>query len=197
MKRTIVLGLAGVIGLLIAVRWRSAAPEAPAKHDPLLAPVVERLRAECDPDNPGSDYAWSTNAMPTERIRDDLIRECQRIGPRLIPAVREAADSADNDEMRGMLVVIAAALGDDASVLPAAHEMAWAASPAVRLSAARVLSDLRDPRTVEWFELALQDDRFVRGCGCASEEERFYPVRAVAQLALRSMGAGEGAASMH
>jgi hypothetical protein len=80
-------------------------------------------------------------------------------------------------------------MGDDSKVIPAAKLMAFSESPAVRLCAARELAKLRDPRTTEWFDYAARnDDRRVRNEGCGRSAEFFYPVRTVAELALRDMG---------
>jgi hypothetical protein len=92
-----------------------------------------------------------------------------------------------DDEMRGMLVVIAAALGDADSVKKAGQEMAWSDFPAVRISAARTLRRLQDPRTIEWFLDAMDDNHFVVNGGCGTLREKFYPVRSIARLALREV----------
>ena len=186
MKHRLILA-ACVLAMAVALVLTHEQPRVP---HPAFAGLLERLAKECDPDNPGADYAWSQSAMPTELRRDELIAECRRIGPSLIPDLRAEIDGTRNAELRGMLIVIAAALADESQLVPAARQMVYADSPAVRLCAAKELGRLRDPRTREWFEEALQDERFVVNGGCGTGRDLFYPVRALAQLALKEMPDG-------
>lgn len=151
--------------------------------------LLARLEQECSPDSPANDYAWSSNAPPTERHRREMMERLHELGPEALAEVQARMEKPRADEFGEMLVVIAAALGDDAKVEQAAKLMAYSGHPAVRLIAARELKRLRDPRTIEWFDYAaLNDDRVVRNDACGRTVELFYPVRTTAQLALRDMG---------
>ncbi len=125
--------------------------------------------------------------MPTERKREAIIEECRKLGGRMLSEVRNQIERETDDEVRGMLIVIAAALGDDEAIEKASREMTWSEYPAVRISAAKTLRRLKDPRTKEWFLTALQDDHFVVNGACGTLREKFYPVRSIAQVALRDM----------
>ncbi|MDZ4404423.1 hypothetical protein [Prosthecobacter sp.] len=146
--------------------------------------ILARLRHECDPTNPEADYYWSQRSMPTERKREAIIQDCRRIGAALLPDVRRQMKQELDDEMRGMLIVIAAALGDADSVKKAGREMAWSDFHAVRISAAKTLRRLQDRQTIEWFFAAMDDGHFVVNGGCGTLREKFYPVRCIARLAL-------------
>lgn len=154
------------------------------------AVLFVRMEAECSPDSIANDYSWSSNAPPTEKHRRELLEQFHRLGNIVLDEVQGRLKHRRDDEFGEMLVVMAAGLGDDAMTLPAAKLMAYSRHPAVRLCAARELRALRDPRTVEWFEYAAQnDERCVRNDCCGrSAPELFYPVRATAQLALKEMG---------
>lgn len=154
---------------------------------PAFAGILARLQHECDPSNPEADYYWSQRTMPTERKRAAIIQDCRRIGAALLPDVRRQIACEMDDEMRGMLIVIAAALGDADSVKKAGQEMAWSDFPAVRISAAKTLRRLQDSRTFEWFLAAIDDGHFVVNSGCGTLREQFYPVRYIAQMALREL----------
>lgn len=175
-----------IIGLLfmavtsLVLNWQERRPSA---FDDIMA----RLRHECDPENPDADYDWSQSSMPTERKRDAIIADCRKIGAKLLPEVRRQLARETDEETRGMLTVIAAALGDANSVKPAAEHMVWSYYPAVRISAAKTLRLLHDRRTLESFRLALKDDHFVVNGGCGTYREQFYPVRNMAQIAMREM----------
>ncbi len=146
--------------------------------------ILVRLRHECDPANPEADYSWSQRSMPTERKREAIIADCRQLGAGLLPEVRKQIDRETDDEMRGMLIVISAALGDADFIEPAARQMAWSDFPAVRISAARTLRRLKDRRTFEWFLDVMGDDHFVVNGGCGTLREKFYPVRSIARLYL-------------
>jgi HEAT repeat protein len=154
---------------------------------PAFAAILARLRHECDPANPEADYYWTQSSMPTERKREAIIEDCRRIGARLLPEVRREMAREMDYEVRGMLIVIAAALGDDAAIEQASRQMAWSEYPAVRISAARTLRRLRDRRTIDWFLTVLQDDHFVVNGACGTLREKFYPVRNIAQMALQEV----------
>lgn len=154
---------------------------------PAFAGILARLRHECDPTNPEADYYWTQSSMPTERKREAIIEDCRRTGKKLLPEVRREMEREMNYEVRGMLIVIAAALGDEASIEQAARQMAWSEYPAVRISAAKTLRLLKDRRTVDWFLTALQDDHFVVNGACGTLREKFYPVRNIAQMALQEV----------
>jgi HEAT repeat protein len=154
---------------------------------PAFAGILARLRHECDPANPDADYYWTQSSMPTERKREAIIEDCRRMGGKLLPEVRREMVRETDDEVRGMLIVIAAALGDDASVEQASRQMAWSEYPAVRISAAKTLRRLRDRRAIDWFLTALQDHHFVVNGACGTLREKFYPVRNIAQMALQEV----------
>ena len=59
--------------------------------------------------------------------------------------------------------------------------------PSRRCSAARTLRRLHDPQTIPWFRIALKDGHFLVNGGCGSYRELFFPVRTLAQVALREM----------
>lgn len=177
--RLIVVLLFALVPLL-ALNWRDAPVSA-------FQGILTRLRHECDPANPEADYQWSQNTMPTERKREAIIQECRKIGAELLPELRRQMAREQDDEMRGMLIVIAAALGDVDSVKKAGQEMNWSDFPAVRISAAKTLRRLQDRQTIEWFFAALDDGHFVVNGGCGNLREKFYPVRCIAQMALREL----------
>ncbi|WP_395752298.1 HEAT repeat domain-containing protein [Prosthecobacter sp.] len=154
---------------------------------PAFASILAKVRHECDPDNPDADYYLRQGSMPTERNREAIIEECRRKGGELLPEVQRQIAQEKDYEVRGMLTVIAAALGDNEAVEKAAREMAWSDYPAVRISAAKTLRRLKDRRTIEWFVTAMQDDHFVVNGACGTLREQFYPVRSIAQVALRDM----------
>ncbi len=155
-----------------------------------FAGILARLRHECDPANPDADYSWTQSTMPTERKREAIIAECRSTGTKLLPEVRRALAEERDDELRSMLTIIAAALGDEAAIEQASRLMAWSGHPAVRISAARTLRRLGDRRSIEWFLTALQDDHFVVNGSCGTLREKFYPVRSLARLALQEAMAG-------
>lgn len=177
------LALLFVLVPCLVLNWREERPAA-------FAGILARLRHECDPTNPDADYSWAQSTRPTERKREAIIAECRSTGRRLLPEVRRALAQERDDELRGMLRIIAAALGDEEALEPAYHEMVWSEHPAVRISAARTLRRLKDRRGIEWFLMALQDDHFVVNGACGTLREKFYPVRSLAQMALQEAVAG-------
>lgn len=167
----------------LVLKWSDEPPSA-------FAGILARLRHECDPNNPDADYTWTQSTMPTERNREAIIAECRSSGRKLLPEVRRALARERDDELRGMLTLIAAALGDEAALRQAYHELVWSEHPAVRISAARTLRRLKDRRSIEWFLMALRDDHFVVNGACGTLREKFYPVRSIAQIALQEAMAG-------
>lgn len=176
----LILGLMFLTVTGLVLNWQEVRP---SDFDDIMA----RLRHECDPANPDADYYWSQRSMPTERKRDAIIADCRKLGPVLVPKVRHQLALETDEEIRGMLTVIAAALGDMDSVMPAAEQMVWSYYPAVRISAAKTLRRLHDWRTLKFFRFALKDDHFVVNGGCGTYREQFYPVRNLAQIAMREM----------
>lgn len=156
--------------------------------------ILQALEKECAPDSPFNDYVWSTNAPPTERHRRQMLETLHGLKRAALEEVQERirSDTSPTDNQREfgqMLVILAAAMGDDSQIIPSSMLMAYSEYPAVRLCAARELRKLRDCRCVEWFEFAARnDDRFVKGDGCGGTREVYYPVRTVAELALRDLG---------
>ena len=186
MNKDLVITAVFVVAVVsIALGWRNQPPmEAHAEWTQIL----HDLRHECDPANPDADYSWNQRSMPTERKREAIIQRCRGLGAKLLPKVRGALEFEQDDEVRGMLTVIAAALGDSPACVPAAKEMVWSDFPALKISAARTLRRLHDPRMIPWFRIALKDSHFLVNGGCGSYREQFFPVRTLAQIALREMG---------
>lgn len=153
--------------------------------------LLASLERECDPDSPNNDYEWSSNAPPTERRRMELLAGLKELGAPALAEVRDRRQAERDDEYGQMLAVAAAALGDESVVVEASKLMAWSDFPAVRICAAQVVRGLKDERAVEWFQVALHDQRSVRNDACATWRERFYPVRVTAELALRELGRTE------
>ena len=83
-----------------------------------------------------------------------------------------------------MLTVFAVALGDKDSIEPAARAMNGHDFPALKITAAKALLPIRDPRLIVWFRLAMNDWHFVVNGDCGLQREQFYPVRAIASKAL-------------
>ncbi|MBK8094649.1 MAG: hypothetical protein IPK32_22445 [Verrucomicrobiaceae bacterium] len=179
-----ILGLLiwGIVGLTLHWRGESGV-QAPKEWSQIL----HDLRHECDPANPDADYSMVQSSLPTEMRREAILQKCRELGPSLLPVVRSAIGSEKDAELRGMLKVIAATLGDAEHVIGAAEEMLWSDYPALKISAAKILRRLNDKRTIYHFRCALQDDYYVVNGACGLLRERFYPVRAIAQQALIQM----------
>jgi hypothetical protein len=180
--------------LVAAIAWMVPSADAPvARGGPDHAKVVAllaQLERECDPDSPWNDYVWSSKAPPTERHRRIILEQLHGMNDAALAEVRSRLKDPPLDEFGEMLIVLAAAFGDASKVIPAAKLMAYSEHPAVRLCAARELAKLRNPQTIEWFEYAAShDDRCVRNDDRGSFVDFFYPVRTVATLALKDMGA--------
>lgn len=170
-----------VLVTTLTLRWR-------VSHTPAVwEPIFASLRHECDPANPEADYFFVQTALPTERKREAIIQRCREVGASLLPAVKRQIDLETDDELRGMLTVIAAALGDEASREPAARAMTGFDYPALKITAAKTLRHLHDPKLVPWFRLALTDHHFVVNGGCGLQREQFFPVRTIAAIALKEM----------
>lgn len=163
----------------LALRWR----ETPVRQWD-WQPILEAVRHECDPENPGADYSFTQSAMPTERKRAALLQRCLDLGPGLLPWVKDSLRREPDEEVRGMLTVFAAALGDADSIKPAARAMNGHDFPALKITAAKALLPIRDPRLIAWFRLAMNDWHFVVNGDCGLQREQFYPVRAIAAKAL-------------
>lgn len=172
----------------LSLDWRRAVP-AVVPTSAEWRQVLAEVRHECNPANPEADYSWAQVTLPTERKREAIVQRCLRLGAGLLPEVRAAMAAEKSDEVRGMLTVIAAALGDADARLSAAKEMTWSGYPALKISAAQTLRRLKDRELIPWFRLALRDDHFVVNGGCGIEREKFYPVRSLAESALRGLGA--------
>lgn len=158
-------------------------------HSQIVFTLLQKLERECDSDSPDNDYDWSITAQRTERTRADLLQQLNAIGPLTLDQVQRQRQDALNGEYSQMLTLAAMTLGDDASLMETAKNMVYSSHPAVRLCAARELRKLKDRRTEEWFYLALKDERSVRNDACSNRQPyRYYPVRVVAELALRDMG---------
>lgn len=177
---------AGALVVLL-VGWLSDVREHPERVE--VQALLSKIEAECHPDSPANNYEWSSKAPPTEKHRREILERLHGMREVAAAEVRLRIQEKRTDEFGEMLVVIAAALGDERNLIPAARLMAYSEHPAVRLCAARELGKLRDPRTIEWFDFAAcTDDRRVRNDGCGRTAEYFYPVRTVAVLALQDMG---------
>lgn len=197
MKRWLLFLGTGLVAGVLFVQFRATERTVPAvtqaPHEgrpvhPAFPRLLQRLEHECDPNNFDADYSWSTMAVPTEKNREVLLAEFRQYGAAMLPDVKAAMQRTNDDELRSMLLVVAVVLGDKDSIVPAAKTMVWSDFPAVRLSAVRELRRLHDPRTIEWFQAAQHDERFVHNCDCQTKIEKYYPVRTVAELALREMG---------
>ncbi len=169
----------------ITLGWRGKAPVTASGE---WRQILAELRHECDPANPEADYSWAQVTLPTERKREAILLRCRLLGAELLPEVRASMATETSDEMQGMLTVIAAELGDADASIPAAKYMTWSGYPALKISAANTLRGLKDRELIPWFRLALKDDHFVVNGGCGIEREKFYPVRSLAESALRGFG---------
>jgi hypothetical protein len=182
MKYLILVVLVAVVWLWLPFMQRPQSQPTPHSQ---FADLQRRLAWECDLANPNADYRFAQSALPTERARRLIIADCVAIGPVLLPDVKMAIGAATDPELRAMWDIIAVALGDDSLMKKAAQHMIYADSPAVRYSAAQVLRQRRDERSVEWFQMALRDEHGYAGCGTT---ERYYPIRTVAENALSELG---------
>lgn len=161
------------------LHWRKS----PIRQD-AWQPILEAVRHECDPANFDADYSFAQKTLPTERKRAALLQRSLDLGPGLLPRIKDDLQREPDEEVRGMLTVFAAALGDKDSIEPAARIMTGPDFPALKITAAKALLPIRDPRLIEWFRLAMDDWHFVVNGDCGLQRERFYPVRAIAARAL-------------
>lgn len=185
-KRVSVLSSVLALALVIALR-----PQKDATPHPEVTTWLDLLEIECDPDSPENNYDWTTNAPPTEKKRMGILKELAALGPPALADIHARLKSPGEDEFLQMLDVAAATLGDPKAVLSSARHMVYSAHPGVRVCASQILRKLGDPRTVEWFQAALLDDRCVRNDACGIRHELFYPVRTTAELALLELGHSE------
>lgn len=147
-------------------------------------PILEAVRHECDPANVDADYSFAQKTLPTERKRAALLQRCLNLGPGLLPWIKDSIPRESDEEVRGMLTAFAAALGDADSIQPTARAMNGHDFPALKITAAKALLPVRDPRLVDWFRRAMNDWHFVVNGDCGLQREQFYPVRAIAAKAL-------------
>lgn len=173
-----------VAGVALIARWQVPVQRGPAS---LVETLLNRLEVECDLTSVGNDYQFYP-VPPTEARRRQLIEQFSAAGTAALPLVRARMEKTRNLEYQEMLVLAAAALGDEPSLTKASDLLVWSPSPAVRMSAVRLLRQLRDSRTADWLRVALQDERFVLNSDCGAPPERYYPIRAVAEIALLEMG---------
>jgi hypothetical protein len=165
-------------------------PSVSATDRAAVLKLLDELEKECDPDSPSNDYVWSSGSPSTERHRRQIIERLHGVRDATLAEVGSRLQTQRDDEFGEMLTVLAAAMGRDSMVVPAARLMVYSEHPAVRLCAARELAKLHNPLTIEWFEYAaMHDDRCVRNDDRGSFVEFFYPVRTVAEIALKDMGA--------
>jgi hypothetical protein len=176
----ILVALLFVLVLCVVLEWNE-------EPSPAFAGILARLRHECDPANPESDYSWFQRSMPTERKRAVILADARTIGAKLLPELRRELTLERDAEVRGMLWVMAADLGDEAAMVQAGQELEWSWFPAVRIAAARTLRRLRDRRAIGCLLQALQDEHFVVNGGCGTLREKYYPVRVLAELALQEV----------
>lgn len=181
--------------LVLGIGWlvpTQPAPSTTAQNDSDLWEVwtlLTRLEKECQPDAPSNDYSSTSSAPPTERNRREIIGRLHDLRETAYTEVKTRLEKVRDGEFGEMLIVLAAGLGDAGKVIHAAQIMAYSQYPAVRLCAARELRRLRDPRTAEWFDYVLiNDERRVHNDHCSRSVEFYYPVRTVAELALKDMG---------
>jgi hypothetical protein len=146
--------------------------------------ILEAVRHECDPANFDADYSFTQKTLPTERKRAALLQRCLDLGPGLLPYIKDTIPHESDEEVRGMLTAFAAALGDADSIQPTARAMNGHDFPALKITAAKALLPIRDPRLVTWFRIAMNDWHFVVNGDCGLQREQFYPVRAIAAKAL-------------
>lgn len=150
---------------------------------------LRALEVECDPATIGNDYEWSQSTQPTERRRMELLRKLHASPRETAAAIsRLALNPAANDECAQMLTLASLDAREKSSVLAVCRLMVWSGYPAVRICAARLLRDLKNPVCEEWFTLALHDERVVMNNACGLDGDgRIYPVRLIAELALRDL----------
>ena len=163
------------------------------QSDEPVRPGVEQwlkaLEVECDPATIGNDYEWSQSTQPTERRRMDLLKKLHASPRETADAISHLAlNPAVNDERAQMLSLARLDPRNLPSVLRVCKLMVWSGYPAERICAARLLRELKNPACEEWFTLALQDERVVMNNACGLDADgRIYPVRLIAELALRDL----------
>lgn len=175
---------------MIATGWLALSlPRSNESAHPEVLQWLKALEVECDPATIGNDYEWSQSTQPTERRRMELLNKL-RAHPRETAAAisRLALNPAVNDERAQMLTLARLDAKELPSVQRVCRLMVWSGYPAVRICAARLLRELKNPACEEWFTLALQDERVVMNNACGLDADgRIYPVRLIAELALRDL----------
>lgn len=160
-------------------------------HSLAMQDIMDRLQHECDPANAETDYSWSQMSLPTEKKLEAILQDCRLLGPSLLPQIRGQIKTEKNDELRGMWIVVAAALHDAEYLESAGQQMVWSSFPALRICAAKTLRRLRDRRSIDWFMGALNDPHFFVNGHCGLQRENFYPVRSIAEIALKEIMADQ------
>ena len=187
LRTKVCIGVFLLLGVAGWTAWTRLVPK--PGPDLEVSALLDRLRSECDPEALSNNYSGTTTEQPTELACTQILKQLQALGPVARAEVQARLKTSGDDEFGEMLVLAAVVVGDDSRMLEAARLMVWSGHPAVRLCMARELKKRPDPRTVEWFQQALHDDRFVLNDACMrGEPARYYPVRVVAELALRDMG---------
>ena len=181
-----------IVTTMILTGWLALAPPRSNESESAPLDVVQWLKAlevECDPATLGNDYEWSQSTQPTERRRMELLTKLQAKPRETAAAIsRLALNPAANDERAQMLTLARLDAKDLPSVQRVCRLMVWSGYPAVRICAARLLRELKNPACEEWFTLALQDERVVMNNACGLDADgRIYPVRLIAELALRDL----------
>lgn len=177
-----------VVGIgILALDLKQGQGDEPLR--PEVMQWLKALEAECDPATLGNDYEWSQSTQPTERRRMELLNKLNAHPRETAAAIsRLALNPAVNDEHAQMLTLARLEAKDLPSVQRVCRLMVWSGYPAVRICAARLLRELKNPACDEWFTLALQDERVVMNNACGLDADgRIYPVRLIAELALRDL----------
>ena len=181
-----------IVATMILTGWLALGP--PRSNESESAPLdvlqwLKALEVECDPATLGNDYEWNQSTQPTERRRMELLKKLQAKPRETASAIyRLALNPAVNDERAQMLTLARLDAKDLPSVQRVCRLMVWSGYPAVRICAARLLRELKNPACEEWFTLALQDERVVMNNACGLDADgRIYPVRLIAELALRDL----------
>lgn len=181
-----------IVATMILTGWLALGPPRSNPSESAQLDVVQWLKAleaECDPATLGNDYEWSQSTQPTERRRMELLNKLKAHPRETAAAIsRLALNPAVNGERAQMLTLARLDAKDLPSVQRVCRLMVWSGYPAVRICAARLLRELKNPACEEWFTLALQDERVVMNNACGLDADgRIYPVRLIAELALRDL----------
>jgi hypothetical protein len=180
-----------------------------------VAQVVAALRKECsNPTTPDKPESMSY-VSATEHIRWKLVCELAERKESGIPLVKTARKKAEDDiqtgdriervekdnppvkpepakpeaDLRDMLTVSLALMGDKDGVAETAQLLLQSKSPAVRVCSAMALRQLKDKSTLQALKAALHDPyKREDGACCKIDDGMCHPVRIVAQCALVEMG---------